>query len=705
MSLTQYGATRAEWDWLLSRDLLEAMLPVVSNPNAKVASWSKLKSLGKVPSKIYSDGAGGIQGWPQHITTAEEVAAWRRHPDHGICMRTEVLPSIDGDINDQELAARIREMIDDHLPNLPTRGRDNSHKFLVAFRLDGPTPTKRTITTQHGIIEFLGTGQQFIAAGTHTSGVRYRWLPESPIFPTVSLADFERLWTALDEAFGIGDSLVDDVSRAPRAAIRNGAIDADPVAAWLVGEGKAHHIAADARIDITCPFESGHSTGEAGDTSTSYWPAHTGGFAGGAFVCLHASCKGRSQAAFRDAIGYREDSLYDFDPVAESGGAQGGTGDFDLVSDTPTADAVVAKPASKAERLPLVKWGDYADRPMPEYLIDDVLPEATVVILYGAPSSGKSFAAIEMAMCIARGTKWRDKDVKKGGVMYVAAEGQGGVAMRLRAYREYHDPDESSMVFMVMPEAPNMMKVEDVKLVMQRAVTIPSLKLIILDTLAQVSPGANENASEDMGMLLKHCQALHAKTGAVVMLVHHSGKDASKGLRGHSILNGNIDASLEVVADGDNRCLTITKMKDGEMFTEFPFRLNKVDLGKSAKGKAMSSCVVIHNNESPKLAKGPKGDNQKTLFRVFQALLRQSDDGKVSPAALWNDGAEQLIDKRTPEQVAKKAQDTRRQRAKETIDTLLAGKYIEEVAGWYVLPRVPVMIDEDGKPRYIEDMI
>lgn len=706
MSLTQYGATRAEWDHFLSQGLLEALLPVVSNLNARLMPGSKLKSLGKVPSRMYPEGAGGIAKWPEHITTMEEVAAWRRHPDHGICVRTEVLPCFDCDIGDQELAANIRAMIDEYLPGLPTRVRDNAHKFLCAFRMDAPGP-KRVIKTAHGNIEFLGTGQQFVAAGTHTSGVRYAWLPEHPHFPTVSRDDFERLWKALHEAFGVADEedgLVDTVAR---SSVRNGAIDADPVSAWLVGDGKAHHIAADGRIDITCPFEAGHSTGEAGDTSTSYWPAHTGGFAGGAFVCLHASCKHRSQADFLDGIGYRPDSLDDFDPVAEAGGlGPSDGGDFDPVE---RQDQDAAPIPTKAERLKLEDWDAFANRPAPEYLIDDILPQAALAVLFGAPGSGKSFSIIDMCMAIARGTRWRDKDVKKGGVLYVAAEGAGGVAMRLRAYREYHEPDASKMVFKIMSDAPDMMKVDDVKLVMQRAVTIPGLSVIVLDTLAQVTPGANENASEDMGKLINHCKALHKKTGALVILVHHSGKNAAQGARGHSSLLGAADAMLETVAEGTTfdcpRCLTVTKMKDGEMFTEFPFRLNKVDLGKSAKGKALSSCVVLHNNESPKLAKGPKGDNQKAVFRVFRGLLATTDDGRVRTADLLADGAEQLLDKRTPEQVAAKKQDTRRQRAQEAIDGLIAGGFIEEVAGWYVVPRVPVMMDEDGNPVYLEDMI
>lgn len=701
MPLTQYGATRAEWDHFLSQGLLEAMLPVVSNPLARLMPGSKLKSLGKVPSRMYQEGAGGIKDWPTHVTTAEEVAAWRRHPDHGICMRTAVLPSLDCDITDQELSANIRGMIDAYLPNLPTRTR-GTWKFLCAFRMDSPGP-KRVIKTLHGNIEFLGEGQQFIAAGEHTSGERYRWVPESPSFPTVSRDDFERLWKALHEAFGIGDSLVADVSHASRAGVRTGAVIGDPVAAWLVDQGKAHHIAADGRIDVTCPWEAGHSMGEAGDTSTSYWPAHTGGFAGGAFVCLHASCSSRGKAEFLDAVGYREDSLDDFDPVASDSGrgaasdTTGGGGDTGGDFDPVPERAEAAKPTDPYTLIPSSQFKTQVVR---GYRIKKLLPLGGLAVLFGAPGSGKTFIALELAMCIQRGADWRGHRVRQGNVVYIAAEGASGLALRIQAYDLYHGDGDDMLM---MRHAPNMLDKEMVKKVLTAIHKVPDLALIVIDTLAQVTPGANENASEDMGKLIHHCNVLARKTGAMVMLVHHSGKDANKGARGHSSLLGATDVMLEVVRDGDNRCLTVVKQKDGEDGGEFPFRLNVVDLGtKDEDGERETSCVVLHNNESPKLAKGPKGVNQKPVFKVFQDLIRISDDGRVRTEDLLASGAMELLDTREP---GSKKQDTRRQRAQDAIDGLIAGGYIEEVNGWYVLPRVPVMMDERGNPIYIEDMI
>ena len=61
---------------------------------------------------------------------------------------------------------------------------------------------------------------------------------------------------------------------------------------------------------------------------------------------------------------------------------------------------------------------------------------------------------------------------------------------------------------------------------------------VIVDTLAQVTAGADENAGKDMAPAYRHCEELMRLTGAGVGLVAHTGKDVSKGVRGWSGAEG-----------------------------------------------------------------------------------------------------------------------------------------------------------------------
>ena len=65
--------------------------------------------------------------------------------------------------------------------------------------------------------------------------------------------------------------------------------------------------------------------------------------------------------------------------------------------------------------------------------------------------------------------------------------------------------------------------------------------LIVIDTLSRVMAGGNENAPEDMGALVRNIDRLRDETGGAVLLVHHSGKDLSRGARGHSLLRAATD--------------------------------------------------------------------------------------------------------------------------------------------------------------------
>lgn len=272
------------------------------------------------------------------------------------------------------------------------------------------------------------------------------------------------------------------------------------------------------------------------------------------------------------------------------------------ITDTASADDVAeaaerpAVDATKPLRFEVVQAAAFSAGPEPTWLVKDLLPQAELAVLYGEPGSGKSFAMLDLAMAVARGEPWRGLRVRQGPVVYVAAEGGGGFRRRLRAYAQHHGIDLASVPFYVVHVAPNMLqKVDAVDLIraIRQAVPGGRCALAVLDTLAQVTPGGNENSGEDMGRALAHCKAIHLALGALVVLVHHSGKDASKGARGWSGLRGAADVELEVRRIGDARALKVTKQKDGDDRGEWGFDLEVVTVGLDEDGEAITSCVTV----------------------------------------------------------------------------------------------------------------
>ena len=196
------GATPDEWQRFTALELTEDLLPVVSDTALPIHPRSRMAGLGKTPSAIADGAAVGIPRWTERLSTAQDVRQWSADGRLGVCIQTRLVRALDVDIDAAEVSAQVRAAVEAVACAMPCRWRANSGKLLLAFRLDGEF-TKRKIRTADGQIEFLATGQQFIAAGTHTSGVRYQWEGLDDGIPTLTADEFADLWAALADAFGV----------------------------------------------------------------------------------------------------------------------------------------------------------------------------------------------------------------------------------------------------------------------------------------------------------------------------------------------------------------------------------------------------------------------------------------------------------------------------------------------------------------------
>jgi hypothetical protein len=656
------GALPEDWqhfDVLLG--LTADLLPVVSNPRAVVAPDSTLKAVGKVPSRYNAARqAVGIAKWTEHTTTPAEIAGWSRERDLGICIQTRRVRALDVDVEDPELASQIHASLA-HL-GLPMRSRANAAKFLLAFELPGEF-FKRRIKCASGMVEFLATGQQFIAVGTHPSGARYEWTAGLPdTFPVLSLEQFETLWTQLAAAFGIEAASESQASVKSQKLVDAAA--ADPVAQFLLNAGRVKRTERDGRLHITCPFEDEH-TGDSGETSTTYWPAHTGGYINGHFRCLHAHCEHRDDQEFRDAMGYvDEDLMSEFSAI--------GAPAADPDAPQPIkADALVEAPAAaKPLRFQVVPAAKFAQGKPLRWLIKEVLPQTQLGVIFGESGAGKSFAVIDLAADIALGVPWRGKRTAKGRVVYVVAEGALGFRMRLKALCQQRGIEIEQLGVGIIAEAPNLMEKQDAIDVAKAVVAAGGADLIVVDTFAQVMPGGNENAGEDVGRVLKHCRGIHTATGAMVLLVHHSGKDASKGARGWSGIKGATDVELEVVRVDDRRSVTVSKMKDGGgEGKEYGFRLNTVVMGLDEDGDEVTSCTVEPTEGGSsvrKVAKARLGQFEQAVVDAVEELAGVSNE----PAPL--DAVLQLAITKVPHEGG--GEDRRRDNVKRAANNLVDKK-------------------------------
>lgn len=301
--------------------------------------------------------------------------------------------------------------------------------------------------------------------------------------------------------------------------------------------------------------------------------------------------------------------------------------DFDVV---PVA-AGAAPAKDKPMRFMPVQAGQFAAGKPPGWLMKNVIPAADLIVLFGESGSGKTFMVLDIVAAIARGVEWRGNKVRQGRVVVIAAEGGAGYRNRLKAYAARHGLDLADLDIWVIHAQPNMLLKDDALDVCRGILAIGGASLVVIDTFAQVMPGANENAAEDMGKALAHCRGICTAVKAPVLLVHHSGKDASRGARGWSGLKAAADAELEVLRLPTGRMVRVSKQKDGEDGLAWGFELDQVPVGTDEDGDVVTS-MVVRETELPavqQVGAALKGlsKQQKVLVEVVNEIAAAQTDG------------------------------------------------------------------------------
>ena len=290
------------------------------------------------------------------------------------------------------------------------------------------------------------------------------------------------------------------------------------------------------------------------------------------------------------------------------------------------SDAILQRIATTAPRYKLLTSDDLAALPPQQWCIRGVLPASGLAGLYGPSASGKSFLAFDMAATIAEGGRWFGCRVEAAPVVYVALEGEAGFKLRALAWEVHKGRTLPAGLHMVLQP----FKLTEPQDVRDLAAVVPAGAVVFIDTLNRAAPTADENSSQDMGKILEAAKRLQRMTGGPVVLIHHTGKDAAKGLRGHSSLFAAMDSAIEVSRDGDRREWKVAKAKDGQDGDAHPFKLQIEALGVDDFGDPVTSCTVRADTSADDVrrVKLPQGGNQRLVYEGIRELFKDGVTGK-----------------------------------------------------------------------------
>lgn len=229
----------------------------------------------------------------------------------------------------------------------------------------------------------------------------------------------------------------------------------------------------------------------------------------------------------------------------------------------------------------LLTHDELIELPDPRWLLDGLIPENGFVSIYGRSGDGKSFVALDMALCIATGTPWLGRyPVTRAPVIYIAAEGGRGIKRRVEAWRQHHGFDNLlGIYFMLDP-----LYVRQEGVIEEFGTALETLRvrpgLVVLDTLSRSFGGGEENSSVDMGTFVeevtKLCKGIEQADPEPgnewplemsVLVVHHKNATGQRE-RGSTVFKAALDAAFDCTASHDpdgkitSICLSTDKQKD-----------------------------------------------------------------------------------------------------------------------------------------------
>lgn len=231
--------------------------------------------------------------------------------------------------------------------------------------------------------------------------------------------------------------------------------------------------------------------------------------------------------------------------------------------------------------------------PDPVWQVEDFWTTGSLVEIFGPSKVGKSFLALDIALCVAKGMPYLGKyPTVKGSVFYMAAEGHSGMKTRAPAWAKYNQTSLPTNFMFRSAKAYDMKEATTPQKILRdfekEIGGVPDL--VVIDTLNRSMPGTDESI-EDMGLFVDNMTRLMEK-GCTVLVVHHTGKNKDLGGRGGS----NLFAAMDTVffADGNIDAVEVEchKQKEAEEMDGLVLTRDRIYLGQNEAGKDINSMIL-----------------------------------------------------------------------------------------------------------------
>jgi len=223
-------------------------------------------------------------------------------------------------------------------------------------------------------------------------------------------------------------------------------------------------------------------------------------------------------------------------------------------------------PSEDAPRYTLYTAADALRPQLPlDWVIQNLFSAGSISLLVGDPKSGKTYAALDAAVCVVLGEPWLSLATQAGNVLLVDEEnGPRRMALRVGACLRGHGIDDpATPLFYISLARFNLLTGEDADL-LRDAIIDTDARFVVIDALVDVMPGGDENAAGDVHRVFMGLRTIAAETDAAILVIHHTNK--AGGYRGSSAMFGAVDALLTLKKTDKYFKFNLTASHDCEPF-------------------------------------------------------------------------------------------------------------------------------------------
>jgi hypothetical protein len=322
--------------------------------------------------------------------------------------------------------------------------------------------------------------------------------------------------------------------------------------------------------------------------------------------------------------------------------------------ETETADKT--SDTKSAKKSTLIYFDDaICEEISKEWIIKDVIAKDETSSWIGPPKGSKSALVTDLCVNVAAGIDWRGyKNKHRCGVVYFALERGKLVTRRLRAYAQRDDLESLPIAI-----KKGIIDLKNPKCVAEIVATIreaevyftdralalhdanPNDRLlprdvgvIVFDTFGKgiAVSGGEEDKAKDQNMVFANLRRVQEQTGVHIALIHHTGKDESRGARGSNAHTGDVDVLFQITSGKTIKTITITDANDQPTGALTKFEMEVIKIGTDKDGDDITTAIV-----DAEIEYGDR-DEEKDLSpqqaRAMECLINTINDvGKPAPVS------------------------------------------------------------------------